>query len=255
MYKDNLFFNELASQIHASKSKNTFLFVHGYCTTFSDAAKQTAQISYDLRFDGTPVFYSWPSQGELLKYFTDEQNIEWAQKNLKNFIKDFFLHSHAKNVYLIAHSLGSRALTRALITLFKEKPTLRNRLKEVILAAPDIDAEVFKQDIAPALAAAGRPVTLYASASDRALSLSKFIHGYPRAGDSKPVVVFPGVETIDVTAVNTDLTDLFKHGYYAKNRSVLEDISTLISTGKRADERFYPHRVNSKIGTYWEFKP
>ncbi|HEY8360578.1 MAG TPA: alpha/beta hydrolase, partial [Ramlibacter sp.] len=68
--------------------------------------------------------------------------------------------SDAPNVYLTAHSMGNRAQTRALVSLLAEKPTLRSRLKEeVILTAPDIDADVFRRDIAPALVKAGRPVT------------------------------------------------------------------------------------------------
>ena len=47
-------------------------------------------------------------------------------------------------------------------------------------------------------------VTLYASSSDEALALSKQVHGYPRAGESgDQLVVVPGIDTIDVSAVNT----------------------------------------------------
>ena len=70
-----------------------------------------------------------------------------------------------------------RALSRAVASLLSDKPDLRNRLKEVILTAPDIDADIFKRDIAPALTAAGRPITLYASSEDLALVASKKIHG------------------------------------------------------------------------------
>ena len=247
------FFHNLSSRVKASKGTNAFVFVHGYNVSFEEAAKRTAQISYDLDFDGAPVFYSWPSCGTLVKYTVDEQNIELTQTNLKNFLKDFFTYSEANNVYLIAHSMGNRALTRAVTALLTEVPANRARLKEVILAAPDIDARVFKQDIAPALASAGRPVTLYASSKDKALVLSNKIHGFPRAGDSKNgVVVVPGIETIDATAVDTD--DLIGHGYFADDRSVLGDIFTLIHNNLRADKRFGLQRVDSQIGTYWEFK-
>ena len=247
------FFNNLSSRVKASKGTNAFVFVHGFSVSFEDAAKRTAQISYDLAFDGAPVFYSWPSCGTKSGYTVDEQSIELTQLNLKNFLKDFFTYSEASNVYLIAHSMGNRALTRAVTALLTEEPTYRTRLREVILAAPDIDARVFKQDIAPSLAAAGRPVTLYASSKDKALVLSNQIHGYPRAGDSKNgVVVVPGVETIDASAVDTD--DFWGHGYFADDRSVLGDIFNLIHNNLRADQRFGLHRVNSPTGIYWEFK-
>ena len=216
------------------------------------AARRTAQISYDLAFEGAPVFYSWPSQAKTSAYTIDEQNIEWAQANLKGFLDEFFQRSGAQNVYLIAHSMGNRALTRAVASLLTEKPALRSRLKEVILTAPDIDADVFKRDIAPSLTATGRPITLYASSEDLALVASKKVHGYPRAGDSgRGLVLIPGVETVDATLVDTSLLG---HSYFAESRSVLSDMFYLIRRGQRADMRFGLDRVDDQAGRYWKFK-
>lgn len=248
----NDFFAELAARVRDSARSSAFVFIHGYNVTFKEAARRTAQISYDLAFDGAPVFYSWPSQGTLASYTVDEQNIEWAQANLRGFLEEFFARSGAKNVYLIAHSMGSRALTRAVASLLADEPVLRNRLKEVILTAPDIDADVFKRDIVPALTASGSPVTLYASSEDFALVASKQIHGYPRAGDSgHGLVVMSGVETIDATHANTSFMG---HSYFAENRSVLSDMFYLIRDGQRYDMRFGLRCVDVPAGRYWEFK-
>jgi esterase/lipase superfamily enzyme len=245
------FFGDVAARVRASPKSNAFIFVHGYNVTFEDAARRTAQISYDLGFEGAPVFYSWPSQGRTVEYTVDEQNVEWAQADLKNFLEEFFSRSEAQNVYLIAHSMGNRALTRAVGTLLAEKPNLRERLKEIILTAPDIDADVFKRDIAPALTATGRPVTLYASSVDLALIASKRFHGdYARAGDSGAgLVVFPGIETIDATQVDTGLLG---HSYFAESSSVLSDIFHLINEGARANMRMDLHPVDAQAGRYWE---
>lgn len=246
------YFRNLADRVGASEKKSAFLFIHGYNVTFENAARRTAQIAYDLAFEGAPVFYSWPSQGSSPAYTIDEQNIEWAQTDLKSFLKDFFTRSNAQSVYLIAHSMGNRALTRAVASLLKENPAFRSRLKEVILTAPDIDSDVFKRDIAPALTAAGRPVTLYASSEDLALVASKKVHGYARAGDSgQGLVVVPGIETVDATSVDTSLIG---HSYFAETRSVLSDMFYLIRDDKRADQRFGLRPVDAKTGRYWEFK-
>lgn len=246
------FFADVAARVRRSGKSNAFLFVHGYNVTFEDAARRTAQITYDLGFEGAPVFYSWPSQGTTAAYTVDEQNIEWAQANLRGFLDDFLTRSDAQNVYLIAHSMGNRALTRAVASLLTDKPALRKRLREVILTAPDIDAEVFKRDIAPALAATGRPVTLYASSEDLALVASKKVHGYPRAGDSgQGLVVIPGIETIDATQVDSSLLG---HSYFAEARSVLADMFYLIRNGQRADQRFGLRSVDGQAGRHWEFK-
>ncbi len=246
------FFGELAVRVRASAKSSAFVFVHGYNVTFEDAARRTAQISYDLGFDGAPVFYSWPSQGSTPAYIVDEQNVEWAQANLRGFLEEFFARSDAHNVYLIAHSMGNRALTRAVASLLADKPSLRSRLKEVILTAPDIDADVFKRDIVPALTASGCPVTLYASSQDLALAASKKAHGYARAGDSgRGLVVVAGVETVDATYVDTSFLG---HSYFAENRSVLSDMYYLILNGERADMRFGLRPVDAQTGRYWEFK-
>ena len=248
----DLFYQAVAQRVRLSKRKSAFVFVHGYNVTFEDAARRTAQMSYDLGFDGAPVFYSWPSQGVTHRYTVDEQNVEWAQANLRQFLGDFFARSGSTDVYLVAHSMGNRALTGALKTLLAERPTLKSRLKEIILTAPDIDAEVFRRDIAPALASNGRPVTLYASADDKALMLSKQVHGYPRAGDAGDgLVIVPGVETIDATGMDAGFLG---HSYYGDNRSVISDIYYVMRDGKRANDRFGLVPRDISRGRYWVFK-
>lgn len=246
------FFSDVAHRVRQSKASSALLFIHGYNVTFEDAARRTAQITYDLGFEGAATFYSWPSRGTVSAYTIDEQNVEWTQSNLKNFLEDFLVQSSAENVYLIAHSMGNRALVRAVTSLLAEKPTLQNRLKEVILTAPDIDADVFKRDIVPALTSSARSVTLYASSEDRALAASKKIHGYLRAGDSgQGLVVVPGVETIDASNVDTSFLG---HSYFAEERSVLSDIFYLVRNEQKADQRFGLRFVDTQAGRYWEFK-
>ncbi|WDE02144.1 alpha/beta hydrolase [Thalassomonas actiniarum] len=246
------YFTDLAAMVNSAQTRSAFIFVHGYNVTFEEAARRTAQISYDLGFEGASVFYSWPSQGTIPAYTIDEQNIEWSQAHLRAFLVDFFVHSEAQNVYLIAHSMGNRALTRVVASLLTDKPLLRERLKEVILMAPDIDADVFKRDIAPALANSNRPTTLYASSKDLALAASKKVHGNPRAGDSgQGLVIVSGIETIDATAVDTSLLG---HSYPKDESSVLSDIFNLIRNGLRPDQRFRLSPIDTEAGRYWKFK-
>ena len=251
--EESKFFSDLADRVRGSDKNDAFIFVHGYNVSFEDAARRTAQISYDLGFKGAPVFYSWPSQGAVGKYTFDEQSVEWTQTHLKKFLWDFMRHSDAQKVYLIAHSMGNRALVRAVTSFLKDKPSFINRISEVILTAPDIDADVFKTDIAPALVDLGRPVTLYASSKDVALKASKEVHGFPRAGDSGAgLVVIPGIETIDATNVDTGLLG---HSYFAEAKSVISDMFYIIRDDQRADKRFGLYSIDSRFGRYWQFKP
>ena len=54
------------------------LFVHGYRTTWADAAKRAAQIAYDMEFAGLTVMDTWPSQGKVFGYRDDIEESEWA---------------------------------------------------------------------------------------------------------------------------------------------------------------------------------
>lgn len=244
------FFRDVGQRVRQSHGKNAFVFVHGYNVTFADAARRTAQMAYDLGFDGVPVFYSWPARGDTAKYTIDEQSIEWSEANMKRFLSDFFARSSAQNIYLIAHSMGSRGLTRALAAVMSEHPEFRSRLKELVLAAPDIDAEVFVRDIVPALAQANRPITLYASSTDRALLASRIVHGFDRAGFAGAhLVIAPGIETIDATNVDTSLLG---HSYFGDNRTLISDLYYLIRDGMPANSRFGLKK--SSTGTYWVFR-
>ena len=252
VFDKDRFFHELSTRVRASGANAAFIFVHGYNVSFEEAARRTAQIAYDLQFPGAPVFYSWPSRGNVAEYTVDESNIEWSQANLKVFLSDFFDRSSADQVYLIAHSMGNRALTRAVASLLTDDPSVKARLRDVILTAPDIDAEVFKRDIAPALAASGTAITLYASSADRALIASRKIHQYPRAGESgKSLVIVKGVETIDASDVDTSFVG---HSYFAESSSVLSDIFYIVQGRLQARERFGLQEAHDQAGLYWRFR-
>lgn len=246
------YFTELGDRVRASPGKSLFIFIHGYNVSFEDAARRTAQIHYDLGFDGAPVFYSWPSQGKIGGYVVDEGNIEWTQANLKAFLTQVASSTDAANIYVIAHSMGNRALTAVIGPLLAAVPDLRTRLRQIILTAPDIDADVFKRDIAPQLAADHVPTTLYVSSRDLALRASKDFHGYPRAGDSSDgVVIVSGIDTIDASAVDTSFVG---HSYYADERSVLGDIFYVVRNGFDPNNRFALVVVEGAAGRYWKFK-
>lgn len=248
------FFAELSASLRRSPRNQILLFLHGFNVSFEDAARRTAQMAYDLELEGAPVFYSWPSKGALAAYAQDEATVEWTVPHLRGFLEDLASRSGAEAIHLIAHSMGNRALTRALEQLAavmadRDAP----RFTEVVLTAPDIDAGVFLQTAAVFRRAAGR-VTLYASEKDKALLASHKFHGYPRAGDGGAnIVVLPGVvDTIDASAVDTNLIG---HFYYGDNRSVLSDVFYLLRDGKPASERFGLKPRSCAAGAYWAFVP
>jgi esterase/lipase superfamily enzyme len=220
------FYSELQGRVAESGKREAFVFIHGYNVTFEDAARRTAQLSYDLKYDAAPVLYSWPSGGSTARYIQDEANVEWTVPHLRQFLSEVRSRSGADVVHLIAHSMGNRALVNALQTLPADPAG--PRFQQIVLAAPDIDRDVF-QSLAQKVIEQSRRVTLYSSGNDEALVASKTVHGYPRLGDSiSPIFIHPGIDTIDVSAVKTDFLG---HSYYGDSRTVLDDLVILLKEG------------------------
>jgi esterase/lipase superfamily enzyme len=250
----HVFFDKLSRDMRKEGRKNTVLvFVHGYNMSFEDAALRMAQIANDLDFRGVPLVYSWPSQSSLRLYREDERNVAATEESLYRFLTGVAERSGKGGICLLAHSMGSRALTSAFTTLARERPGLLSRFRAIMLAAPDIDADRFRSVIAPALAGKGVPVTLYVSRSDRALSISEDVNHKPRAGEIKDVpVIVPGIETVDATEV--DGNGFLGHSYYGQSRTVLSDIYYIINRGIPAAGRFSLEPVDTAAGRYWRFR-
>ena len=246
------FYEQYRAEIGKARSRDVFVFVHGYNVTFADSARRTAQLAYDLGFPGVPVMYSWPSQGSLGGYLIDGNNIIRTKTHLKRFISELAAQSNGARVHLIAHSMGNRVLTEAMHDIALANPA--PLFSEVILTAPDIDAEYFKDEIAPAIQKVARRVTLYASSDDKALKASEEAQGGQRAGDSKPaIVIVPGVETVDASGIDTSLLGL-GHSYFAETKIVLDDISLLLLEGKSPAERSLREQPGA-AGKYWKLTP
>jgi len=247
------FFQAVAEAVGRSPRKRLLLYVHGYNMTFEKAALRMAQVTRDLGFTGCPVLFSWPSRGKLSGYRLDEASVKWSEPHLAGLLRDLSGRSGARQIFLIAHSMGNRALVNAFLGLLAEHPEYKPLFGGVFLTAPDIDAQRFRRDIAAGLAGSGARITLYASGDDRALKLSNRIHGKPRVGyvDGIPLVV-PGIETIDATGVDTGMTG---HSYYNDSRSVLSDMYYILNEDLGAEKRFSLEAVETVDGCYyWRFK-
>lgn len=247
------FILELSEAVSSSPNNKLMVFIHGYNVEFNQASKVVAQFTNDLKFAGPVVLFSWPSQGTLTGYTTDETNAQWATAHFVDFMKTLLNEVPAKDIYLVAHSMGSRVLGNGFNKLASDLPkSYLSLFREIVMIAPDIDADVFKQDMAARLARTGIHTTVYASSNDRALKASKAFHGYARAGDAgEDIVIADGVETIDVSDASGGLLG---HGYFAEDRRIMEDIFSLLQTGQRADDRFGLGAVDHDGGRYWTFR-
>jgi esterase/lipase superfamily enzyme len=238
---------------------HAFVFVHGYNTSFDHALYRTAQIAYDLGDDGVPFgtafLYTWPSGGSLQDYKYDSESARFTVDSLVQFLDLVVAKTDAKHVHLIAHSMGNDPMLNA-IDRFIVPPTADGRINQIVLAAPDVDAVEFEK-IAARIVPKAKGVTLFASASDRAMYASRQVHkNNPRAGDvpeTGPVVV-AGLDSIDVSTISTDVLGV-NHDTYANSRELINELALLFRKGERPPHVRTPalQQLPSGQPKYWKF--
>ncbi|MDA9504523.1 hypothetical protein XI09_07140 [Bradyrhizobium sp. CCBAU 11386] len=246
---------EFASAI-ANPADSMMLFVHGYNVGFSDAAFKAAQIAFDANYKGRVMMYSWPSKGGLLDYDYDRESALYAPDGLFDLLQLIKKEAKVSRIIVIAHSLGSEVVLGALQQAALSQTTLG--ITELIFAAPDVDRDLYLERANQIKSAAGA-VTLYASSADLALLASmKKAQSTSRMGfvtQSGPTLV-PGIETIDVSAVGSDMFAL-NHSTFSTSRAVLDDIGRIISSTAHLKPpqrtptlRSIPDELNT---TYWMY--
>jgi esterase/lipase superfamily enzyme len=131
-------------------------------------------------------------------------------------------------------------------------------ITQLVMAAPDVDRDLFIQDI-PNVAKVARGLTMYASAADKALLLSKRVAGnIPRAGDVPAAgpVTLPSLATIDVSTIGDEIFGL-NHSTFATSRNILDDLYILLEKGtappRLPEIRGYPEPPEQ--ATYFRYVP
>lgn len=250
------FFRDIKALLKEGGSNDLLIFIHGYNVSFDDAARRTAQLSFDLEFKGVPLFFSWPSTASLLGYRDDRARIQATIPLLKEYLRRVAGEFKGARINIVAHSMGTFGFTTALKELREDLAASPEGpiFNQIILAAPDIDAETFKTEIAPKIGSSARRLTLYASSRDLALMISRFVNGRQRAGDTAPqILLTPGVDSIDVSSVDSSLLG---HSYYGDNRSIITDIRSVIGS-EQPDKRVFlePKENPGDKRKYWLFNP
>ena len=206
--------------------RQILLFVHGFNVSFNDDAKRTAQLAYDLKFQGIPVMFSWPSKGSVLSYPSDRDAGEASAAYLKTFISSLATESTVTNVTIIAHSMGTYALSEAILQIAAD-PAIRDKIKikNIILASPDIDQELFVHGLAPAVEQVGNHCAIYVSDHDMALGFSSWVYHELRPRLGHGLFDSDLFELIDASGLEDGILD---HSAYGDCGPALTDIAGFI---------------------------
>lgn len=232
------FFADMNATLAEAGSTEAFVFVHGYNVKFDAAAKRAAQLAVDINFQGVPILYSWPSRGRIGGYFSDAAVVRLSGRRLTTFLEDVVDKSGATTIHLIAHSMGNRAMTDALELLALRRnvaDTGQPLFNQIILAAPDVDADLFTE-MMPTIRPIAQRITLYANENDWALFTSKSLHGrQPRAGQGgADLLLAEEFDSLDMSVLGDDM---LAHSYFAGDSSALADLAALFWRGVAPNAR------------------
>lgn len=252
----------LASYSPDKTQKNVFVYVHGYKAGFTGEAAIVAQFWHLFGRADIPILYTWPAgKGGLLRgYTTDAESGEFSIYHLKQFLLALAASPQVARIHIIAHSRGTDIVSEALrelsLQLACEGRDVKSRLKlgQVVMAAPDIDSQVFLQRfIAERVDEIADGFTFYVSTKDRALALSRWLHGgAKRLGLIKEIKTTPEIERLlghfgNLSIIVADVKTVFLgHEFLYTNAAVLSDLILVIKDGRPPGEEH--GRPLSKIG-------
>src|SRR6185437_16121315 len=166
-------FNE---RVRRTPGRRVLIFVHGYNTRFEEAVYRFAQIVHDARVDVAPVLFTWPSGGSVTDYVYDRDSALYSRDALEALLQALVKDPNVDSISILAHSMGNYLTIESLRQMAIRDRGLSPKIRDVMMAAPDIDIDVFRRQIAE-IDAGPRPAhfTLFVSRDDRALGISSFL--------------------------------------------------------------------------------
>jgi esterase/lipase superfamily enzyme len=233
---DKAFLQALNAQLalRPKGKREIFLFVHGFNTLFAEAAYTHAQVVHDSRTDSVPVVFTWASRGDPFQYVYDNNSATVARDNLVHTL-NLLLASNAEKINILAHSMGNWVTVEAFRQMkltgdVKDK----SRVGAVLLAAPDLDYDVFKSQLR-SFGKIDHPFYVILSRDDKALGISSFIAGgQTRVGNASDTAELTalGATVIDLSDVQAN--DPVNHGKFMELATIGPQMRSVLATGVKA---------------------
>jgi len=261
---------EVARRLALTPRKDVFIYIHGYHNTFEDAAFAFAELWHFLGREGLPIIYTWPAgYPGIFGYTYDRESSEFTVFHLKQVIKFISGLPEVENIHLIAHSRG----TDVALSAFRElvlwargggiSARKKFKIKNMILAAPDLDLQVVSQRIAAErLGHEIGQTTLYSSPEDKAIGIAESLFASPRGRlgtvalnkltASEQALVKSNSARITVVNFQGESKG-FGHSYFRTNPAVSSDIALLLRYGFKAGSAGRPLE---HVGlSFWKIPP
>jgi esterase/lipase superfamily enzyme len=237
----------LTERLALADEKVIYLHVHGYKNRFNDAVPVIAQIWHFLGRRGVPVAYTWPAghPGVISGYAYDRESSEFTVYHLREILSVFGSIEGVEKVHVIAHSRGTDVAVSAIREMLllhggdRDEARAVMKLGVLVLAAPDLDAEVVQQTVvADLLFEVPERLVTYVSERDEAITVaSRLFRSRIRFGQLRPTDVSPdGRRRMEASnrqsqVIDADVTGFtkFGHDYYYRHPAVSSDLILLLT--------------------------
>ena len=211
--------------------RKVLFFIHGYNTQFAEGLYRFAQVVDDAKSTAVAVHFSWASRGELSEYVYDNNSATSARDRLERVLR-LVAASDAEKINILAHSMGNWVTVEAIRNIqIKGDAPAAGKIGAIVLAAPDIDIDVFKSQM-QRIGKPKKPYLVVISQDDRALAASRFLAGGKnRLGDDTNEA-----ELAEYGAVVVDLTDVkglssMNHDKFAQIAEIAPKLGDVLHVG------------------------
>ena len=179
----------------------------------------------------------WPSRGNLFAYGYDRESANLSRDGFEQLLDKLVGDPAVQEVDILAHSMGNWLVVETLRQMAIRDRRIPAKIDDVMLAAPDVDVDVFENEIADM----GDPhpkFTLFASRDDKALALSRWIWGSdarlgaidPKAEPYRSELAAEHVNVFDLTDIKSN--DVVNHDKFVKSPELVQLIGKRLATGQ-----------------------
>ena len=245
------FIADLSTAVRHPGRGKVLVFVHGFNNRFDEAVYRFSQIVHDSRAPAIPVLFSWPSRGllTLRAYQDDIESAKGSRDAAVDLLNTIAANPNVKEVNVLCHSMGCSLTLEALWSMASRTGRIGDKIKNVLLVAPDVDVNEFRTQMQQMRGPRPR-FALFLSQDDAALKLSKSIWGgVTRLGDVNPDqepyrsdFQREGIEAFDLTGLRgsahsrafEDVTSVMGmiEQRLAAGQHMTEERSTLVDAGQ-----------------------
>jgi esterase/lipase superfamily enzyme len=214
----------------AALGRDVLLYVHGYRESFESAAVSAAQLSDGIRFRGATALFTWPSAASTFNYVGDRESAMWSRDALEDLLAAVAGTPSGGRIHIVAHSMGT-LLTLETLRMLRATggDTAMSRIGSVVLAAPDIDIDLFTRSV-ERLGDDARKITVISARNDRALAMSsRLAGGVLRAGAAeRDRLEALGVRVADASEF---AGGIINHDLFLSNKEVQQVVKRAMERG------------------------